>query len=808
VIERNRITREIMATPPGAMCLLQAPSGYGVTTALAQAMATCDSGVRWVDVSGLTDVGSLRAAMGPWTDHEWLVIDGVHTPSLVWADLAEVAEQIPDHTRVAVGGTVALARLVLGQPWSTLLDRGSLAFTDDEAMALLMTLAPTADPAELELVSQWCEGWAAALVVAASRLRRGSRDAEAWLRVTGPEVLVGRWFDAQPQQVREFLLDTAILDDLRAGACDAVREAGDSGALLAGFEAVEGPVARVMDGSEGEARWRRHRLLTELVRTRTPATTSHQLTHQRAAAWYAERGHGPEAIHHLLEAGEHRQAGVLISDHEGDLISSGEVTTTLDWYSRLSPSAWDVAAEHELRLGWGRLLAGDPFGARDSLARLSRVVVNADGRVGDEAVSLDLTGEVALLRAFVAAAQGDTAVMVAAAEEATEAFAGALSENAAQLAPIALARGLLWQGEAGRASDVAAGIEPLRYPNATIREVALRGVQAAGDVVQGRVAEASAILSAGAAWLADRGHDALGLRQYTFVTAQALALIETGEVSTGLELAAAAALAARRNAATGDLTYALLAKARAEALMAEVPTALETIRGAREDLRSACPASSMLTIVSWAEADALIRAGDHLRAERLVRALPASETRTLLAARVLGPQQPARVARVMTKLRPSCPATEVHRRLQLAECYLATDAGLSAMHLVQGARLADRHGMRMALVDHPRLLDVGRRLAARGAEDAIAGLIASADSVRTVRPHAASMASAPPDLSPGELELLRWLPGRETKAAIADRLGISVNTVKTRLQRLYRKLGVRSRDEAIAEARRRGLLPV
>lgn len=36
---------------------------------------------------------------------------------------------------------------------------------------------------------------------------------------------------------------------------------------------------------------------------------------------------------------------------------------------------------------------------------------------------------------------------------------------------------------------------------------------------------------------------------------------------------------------------------------------------------------------------------------------------------------------------------------------------------------------------------------------------------------------------------------------------MSINTVKTRLYRMYRKLGVDSRDDAIDAARARGIIP-
>jgi LuxR family maltose regulon positive regulatory protein len=41
---------------------------------------------------------------------------------------------------------------------------------------------------------------------------------------------------------------------------------------------------------------------------------------------------------------------------------------------------------------------------------------------------------------------------------------------------------------------------------------------------------------------------------------------------------------------------------------------------------------------------------------------------------------------------------------------------------------------------------------------------------------------------------------------MAGRLFLSVNTVKTHLRGIYRKLGVSSREDAVAVARQRGLL--
>jgi DNA-binding CsgD family transcriptional regulator len=61
-------------------------------------------------------------------------------------------------------------------------------------------------------------------------------------------------------------------------------------------------------------------------------------------------------------------------------------------------------------------------------------------------------------------------------------------------------------------------------------------------------------------------------------------------------------------------------------------------------------------------------------------------------------------------------------------------------------------------------------------------------------------------LSAQEQRILEHLPARLSVDDIATRAGVSVNTMRAHLRSVYRKLGVSRRQEAVAEAIRRGLL--
>jgi DNA-binding CsgD family transcriptional regulator len=61
-------------------------------------------------------------------------------------------------------------------------------------------------------------------------------------------------------------------------------------------------------------------------------------------------------------------------------------------------------------------------------------------------------------------------------------------------------------------------------------------------------------------------------------------------------------------------------------------------------------------------------------------------------------------------------------------------------------------------------------------------------------------------LTERELDVLRYLPSRLSTIDIAVKLGVSPNTVKTHLKSIYRKLDARSRNEAIVNAARLGMI--
>jgi DNA-binding CsgD family transcriptional regulator len=84
--------------------------------------------------------------------------------------------------------------------------------------------------------------------------------------------------------------------------------------------------------------------------------------------------------------------------------------------------------------------------------------------------------------------------------------------------------------------------------------------------------------------------------------------------------------------------------------------------------------------------------------------------------------------------------------------------------------------------------------------------VAAANEVaaQAVADAAATVSAA--SISVAEARVLRYLPTPLTFALIADKLGISRSAAKDRAGRIYQKLGVHSRAEAVTRARALGLI--
>lgn len=197
-------------------------------------------------------------------------------------------------------------------------------------------------------------------------------------------------------------------------------------------------------------------------------------------------------------------------------------------------------------------------------------------------------------------------------------------------------------------------------------------------------------------------------------------------------------------------------------------------------------------VVVGVDAFVHLAAGDRDRAEVLADRLPEGPHRTLLTALVA--LERGRVEEARDAVAAVLAEDGLDRRLRTDALILASRAEEAAGH----HEAARRHREEVAALTVPEgnvraYLDLG--VAPPGPAGRPAGRAAGATS-----------AVPPLALSAKELQVLRHLVDRLDNREIGAALYISVNTVKTHLQSLYRKLGVESRRQAVERARELGLL--
>jgi LuxR family maltose regulon positive regulatory protein len=129
---------------------------------------------------------------------------------------------------------------------------------------------------------------------------------------------------------------------------------------------------------------------------------------------------------------------------------------------------------------------------------------------------------------------------------------------------------------------------------------------------------------------------------------------------------------------------------------------------------------------------------------------------------------------------------------------LAEPEGYVRTFVDEGPAMADLLSATLEARQRGRL-DTANLLPARY----LAKLLATLAQETSGAPSDARLAEPP---SERELEVLALIAAGESNPEIARKLFVSTSTVKTHINRLYRKLGARSRTQAVARAREMNLI--
>ena len=803
---------------------------------------------------------SLANDLAALSDPIILVLDDYHviTNPVIHTTMNALLDPSPPALRVVIltreDPPLPLARL-RARRQLTEIRAVDLRFTPSETAAFLHENAGVIlRPDDLEVLEQRTEGWIVGLQLAALSMERGhSKDIPAFVKAFSGsngfvlDYLLDEVLGQLPGHLHTFLLSTSILEHFCGPLCDAVmglespKGSGDhaySQEILADLERRQ----LFLVSLDTERRWfRYHPLFADVLRQRLHIGASRHevhVLHQRASTWLEVHSLLPGAVPHAIEADDWDRAIRLIEQHGLLMMLRGHVHTVLDWLREVPEPLQPAHPFLEVIHGAGLMFTQQ---LPEAEARLQAVEQRVATGMVDEAYSI-VRGTALLLRANLTRFRGDLPQFLLLAQEAL----GNLPERATlqrSVAQLNLASSYVITGDVTASVEhtFRAALESVWKSgdlSAIIRgEVALAGLER----LQGRLRQAEATYRSAAALIADvqlgttlvdgaafavglgdvlREQNDLGEAERYLLEGQHLmrgSVVVSADVITDGTIALARVKAAQGTAddaslLLNELLHHAQANTFADAMIVRTRAALAHLALLRGDQDSA---RNWITTCGLHVDDnvAFLHEYAYLTLARVFVAQGRQDQGGPWIVDVIRLLDRWQTTAVVGNRKGSLVEILVLRALALAAQYRAAEA---LTVLAQVLELAGPQGyLRVFLDEGAPMYALLRSMKTEGVGAPSLDHVlraferdkqSSALPIPTPVPCTDNGLRGGEELTAREREVLRLIAEGASNQAIADRLIISLQTVKKHVNNIMGKLDARNRTEAVARARSLGMI--
>ena len=785
--------------------------------------------------------------------HDTLIFLLEHVPALRWIITTRADPPLP------LGRLRARGQLLE-------LRSADLRFTPAETAQFFNEVMQIVLPPEaVQKLAAHTEGWVTGLQLAALAMQN-SPDRAAFIRdFSGSHRYVADYLADEvlsqlPAATQHFLLHTSILERMCAELCAAILcEEGEETLASQSFLLAHTPTQPILEELErtnlflipldGERRWYRyHQLFADLLQQRLqrrhPQLASE--LHRRAARWFAQHGLIEDAIRHTITGQDFAQAADLLEQHHETFWMQGRFVTLQHWLAALPDAVKQPRPRLLLALAWTHFLTDSPAATLNALLQAAETaIVAADATRGmqQSPTTTELLGVLAAIRAAHHSKQEDIASIIAAAQQALADLPPTIG-SWRSVALMCLGFAYQMNGSvraAERTLDEAIQLcqDAGNHYSAVVGTMSL----ARSRMMQGRLHAAAATYTQGLAQAAQKGmqqlsaiaqaHINLGRLHYEW---NELALAEQ-QLQTGL-----AQLQGQVGSWVQFEGYILLA--RVKQTQGDVANAFVLLNQA-EQVAQTIPFQWTKGVTAAFLAYARLRLGHAEEAYHWLAQVPTPltddlnrvrEGTYLIAARVLLAQDRAAEALPLFVRITQAAATAGRMKVVVESCVLEAlahhalaDHGAAWAALYKALTLAAPEGYIRTFVDEgemiwqiiyapsglPRFTIHDSNLHAYADRIlAACGELGPFTNDRGVPPplvpaivnRKSQIAKLIEPLSDRELELLHLMAAGFSNQEIADRLFITLGTVKSHANHIFGKLGVQGRVKAINRARELALI--
>lgn len=745
-----------------------------------------------------------------------------------------------------------LARL-RARGWTVELRAADLSFTEPEAAQFLNeVMGLRLDAKSVTVLKERTEGWVAGLQMAALSMRQRedvSRFIEAFSGTNRYilDYLLEEVLASQPAEIQHFLLYTSILERLTAPLCEAIllngERAGNSGDTplprsKSHFRSGSASVLEYLERAnlflvplDDERVWYRyHHLFADLLRTQLQKSLGADgvaQLHIRAADWLAQNDSLVEAIHHASMASDDERLERFIEQNYMELVSRGEQAWLRSWVGQPSK-------ELVYRRPWLCLYEAYSHSWFGELDQAELFLDAAEKRIpSDLSVphAQAMLGHLNYIKSRVTAMHGNLPRAIELNLAAREYLT--VSPLALQL-DMGITLGYLYflHGDYPPASQfLNETIKSGRSVGAMLNTVAGYCVLARLYVNQGCLHQAYAIYLQADQWVHEIGGQHLGASSLVEVGI-ADVLCEWNNLEAALTHVEQGLTLLPWWGKPDDVVLAYVTLARIQLAQAHQVAAAETVEKAVQVAHTSglfpeAPQAVGLAQVKLWLAQGNVQAAAHWAAfldERLDSKVPfryENEVTHIAQARILIAQNKSdeAIALLSDLEEIARSAKRMGRLLQILLLKALSlqqrgEWGGAILTLTECLELAEREGYVRLFLDEgqPMQLLLAQWLV-RCSDNSLRAyannLLSQFDAelhTSGVQKKDSRMGNLVEPLSQRELEVLHWIALGKTNQQVAEELILSPGTVKAHTASIYRKLDVANRTEAVARARRLGIL--
>jgi LuxR family maltose regulon positive regulatory protein len=737
-----------------------------------------------------------------------------------------------------------------------------LRFTPSEAAEFLnQVMDLNLSSEDITALEDRTEGWIAGLQLAALSMQ-GHQDVPGFIRAFAGDhryivdYLVEEVLQRQPEPVRSFLLQTAILDRLNGPLCDAVTGQEEGNARL---EALERGNFFVVPLDDKRHWYRYHHLFAEVLSAHLMAEQPDQVStlHRRASKWYEQYGSAADAIRHALAAEDFERAADLVELAVPAMRRSRQEATVLGWLKALPDElvhfrpvlsvgyAWALLADGELEAALARLRDAERWLDTTSDTSELALAPAAEMVVVDEEEFRLLPASIAVYRAALAQALGDAPNTVKYARRALDLLPE--EEHLGRGAAAALLGLASWASGDLEAAHRTFADGMARVQKAGNISDAISGTIALADIriAQGRLHEAMRTYEHALQLATELGVPVLRGTADLYVGMSEL-LREHGDLHAATQHLLRSKELGERTGLPQNRSRWYVAMARIREAQGDLDGALDLLHEAerlymRDFFPNVRPIAALVTRV-WAAQGRLGEALDWAREQRLsveddlsyLREFEHITLSRVLLARSTSDRADRSIPEALGLLERLLQAAEEGERtgsvieilvLQALAHYVQGDIPAALVPLEHALTLAEPEDYVRIFVDEgPPMAVLLAKLHERSRKRPRAAstnvplayidlLRAAVRGERVQEGTSPAVPSAPTPAQPlldplteRELEVLRLIAAGLSNREIADRLVLALSTVKSYVNTIYSKLQVESRTQAVARARALHLL--